>query len=405
MLQSATVSFDEVLLLAKHISEMYMNFRLNSPYHINLLDLLSANENTHSKILGALLETQSNGKYEVLQDFIDTFFNDFAEKISRPKFFNERHRIDLLIVEDGKYALIFENKIHNAILQKNQLARYIDAMKKEGFAESQIFVIFLPPDEHNKPNDCCWKTPQKCCEQCDKVNIPDECLSLYSYKVNFEGRFAYLTFMEDILPWLKENVLPNCKVKDVYMQSALMQYIDHLEGMFGLRKNEIKLNMEIKDYIRKTLELSDNPELSYTPLKEKIEDVNNVLNQLTALKNEIETECWKKWLKQLRDRYPNLKLIDYSNDKKLPKVGVILSVKDKSFAVLIERETNIYYGIGRHECSQELDLEVKNLVKPVLEEIGGFQETQWWYGWRYTSFENGYKRLCCLIDNVMESII
>lgn len=390
-------TYDAISTLASEIASLINLTKQKTPYHINLLDLIRANENAHSRILGAFLRAQSGSSYEILDSFVKKFFAErFTEEIVAPVFFNEKHRIDLLIAESGKYALIFENKIHNAVLQKNQLARYIEAMKKDGFSESQIYVIYLPPNEYNEPNACCWKSPEGCCEHCDRQNIPPECQHLNSYKEAFAERFAYLTFRNDILPWLKDDVLPNCKVKDTYLQSALMQYIDYLEGLFDLRITNHILNMEIKEYIRQTLNLSDNPEQDYTTLKHKIEDVNKVLNQLSVLKDEIEAACWQKWREQLKLRYPECRLIGG-----IGNVGVALSIKGKECAILIAKEANtIYYGI---RC-ENIDAEIKKFICPILEDIGGFQENQWWYGWKYTSFENGYDRLCTLIDKIKTSL-
>lgn len=400
-------TYDAISTLASEIASLINLTKQKTPYHINLLDLIRANENAHSRILGAFLRAQSGGSYEILNSFVKKFFAEkFTEYIVKPAFDNEKHRIDLLIAESGKYALIFENKIHNAVLQKNQLARYIEAVKEDGFSESQIYVIYLPPNEYNEPNACCWKSPEGCCEHCDRQNIPPECQHLNSYKEAFAERFAYLTFRNDILPWLKDDVLPNCKVKDTYLQSALMQYIDYLEGLFNLRITNHILNMEIKEYIRQALNLSDNPEQNYTTLKHKIEDVNKVLNQLSALKDEVEAACWQKWREQLKFRYPECRLIGNSGDRYHPNVGIVLSIKGQECAILIEKEANantIYYGIGRHYCSDNIKLEIKNAVRPILENIGGFQEYQWWYGRKYTSFENGYDRLCTLIDKIKTS--
>lgn len=399
-------TYDAISALASEIASLISRTKQKSPYHINLIDLIQANENAHSRILRAFLSAQSGGDYEVLKNFIKTFFAEkFTEEVVAPVFFNEKHRIDLLIAEPGKYALIFENKIHDAVLQKNQLARYIEAMKNDGFSESQIYVIYLPRNEYNEPNACCWNRPEKCCEHCDRKNIPSECQHLNSYKEAFAERFAYLTFRNDILPWLKDDVLPNCKVKDTYLRSALMQYIDYLEGLFDLRITNHILNMEIKEYIRQTLNLSDNPEQNYTPLKNKIEDVNKVLNQLSVLKDEVEAACWQKWRDQLGQRYPECRLIGDIGAKRYTNVGIALSIKGKECALLIEKEANtIYYGIGRHYCSENIESEIKNAVHPILEDIGGFQENQWWYGWKYTSFENGYNRLCTLIDKIRTSL-
>jgi len=406
MLQNEIEAYDAISTLASEISSLISRTKQKLPYHINLIDLIRANENAHSRILGAFLRAQSNGRYEILKSFVKTFFaGKFTEDIVEPIFINEKHRIDLLIAETGKYALIFENKIYNAVLQKNQLARYIEAMKNDGFSESQIYVMYLPSNEYNEPNACCWKSPEVCCDHCDRKTIPSECQHLHSYAEAFAKRFAYLTFRNDILPWLKDDILPNCKVKDTYLQSALMQYIDYLEGLFDLRITNHMLNMEIKEHIKQTLNLPDNPEQSYTSLKNKIEDVNKVLNQLNILKDEVEAACWQKWRDQLKLRYPDCKLIGNSEDRCHPNVGVALSFHRREFALLIETESdNIYYGIGHHYCSKDIEPEITAFVQPVLGDIGGFQKNEWWYGWKYTSFENGYERLCTLIDKVKMSL-
>jgi hypothetical protein len=53
--------------------------------------------------------------------------------IKKPILTYEKMRIDGLIKENNKYAIIIENKIHNAIEQEHQIGRYIEKCKKIGF--------------------------------------------------------------------------------------------------------------------------------------------------------------------------------------------------------------------------------------------------------------------------------
>lgn len=101
-------TYDTISALASGIASLISRTKQKSPYHINLIDLIRANENAHSRILGAFLRAQSSGNYEILKNFIKTFFAErFTEEIVAPVFFNEKHRIDLLIAEPDKYAIIF----------------------------------------------------------------------------------------------------------------------------------------------------------------------------------------------------------------------------------------------------------------------------------------------------------
>lgn len=69
------------------------------PYHINVIDLLHANENAHSRILLKLLQQSYKGKYEILESFVNEFMKGFNHKIEKPLFSAETYRIDLLIRE------------------------------------------------------------------------------------------------------------------------------------------------------------------------------------------------------------------------------------------------------------------------------------------------------------------
>ena len=118
------------------------------PYHINIIDELSANENANSRILSALLQYTNNGEYVLLKSFVKNVLSDFDIEVDRPYITAENLRIDLLVRENReceKYAIIFENKIYNATQQKNQLARYIIKLRDEGFCDKEKYAVFMPP--------------------------------------------------------------------------------------------------------------------------------------------------------------------------------------------------------------------------------------------------------------------
>ena len=135
-------------------------------YQINPIEELRANENANSRILCSLLRYKVNGEYNILKSFLAHFFPEVTFNVHADLIIeSEQYRIDLSVRDKkGGYALIFENKIHDATLQRNQLARYIRKLNtEEGFKDEQIYVIFLPSSSYYEPNDCCWyKTEEKC---------------------------------------------------------------------------------------------------------------------------------------------------------------------------------------------------------------------------------------------------
>lgn len=386
----------------KSFMRKYDECKSQLPYHINVIDLLRANENAHSRILLHLLKQNINNRYEIFESFVKVFLPKFEYKIERPKFSTEKYRIDLLVTEKNKYAIIFENKIHNAVLQKNQLARYIDKLKLLEFSEKQIYVVYLPPDTHNEPTECSWNVEGKCCKVCDRKNIPFDCKNLVSYKDLFKERYFHLTFRDHILPWLKKDINPNCRIKDTFLNSSISQYVDHLEGKFDLRENNKNMNMELQEYIKTELQFIESPDHNISILNSKIKDVNAVVNQLNILKENTQKACWINWLNRLKSEFQQYVIIDeYIDDVEYVKVGVILKYNEYSFAVLIETDgDSIYFGIGRHKSSEYIIPEISALVKPVLENNGITKNSGWWYGFKDTSYENGYFRLKTLIKEI-----
>lgn len=374
-------NFDSINELSNSFMNIYNFEKIKLPYHINILDLLWANENAHSRIFAELLKQKNGNKLDILESFLEylTGINpDFKHTPNRPKITSEKDRIDLLIL-DKEYALIIENKIHNAVDQGAQIARYIEKIKQKGYKDNQIFIVYLTRDENKKPEDQSWK------------------LNDVDYKDDFSERYFPLSFRKDVLPWLINYVLPNCKVKDVYLKSTIEQYIDYLEGIFNLRKIQYKMNSELQNHIKKVLDLNSTPENNYSVLEHKLAELIKIEDQIKYLIQSTERECWNEWLRRLKLDFPNCTIIDYTSADKYKKVGVLLEIKGMKFAVLIEKDNNIYYGIGRHESSPELIEDMKTILKPNLE---GFKETPWWYGWKYTSFQNGYSRLKSLIEEI-----
>ena len=253
------------------------------PYHVNPIEELHAKETANSRILCAMLRYQHNGEYKILKSFARKFIAEFNSKLdigTNPIIEAEQYRIDLSVREPGKYALIFENKIHDAVLQKNQLARYIRKLQAE-FRLDQIYIVFLPSSKDYEPNDCSWHDWEECCDKCNQ----QECSLKYkkpTLREDFKNRYHTVTFRENVLNWLKEDVLPNLTEKEELLKSSVILYIDYLEGLFQLRMNEKNIYMELRDFIVKKLKLDDKV------LEGKIDVLQQEEKKINSLREELE---------------------------------------------------------------------------------------------------------------------
>lgn len=276
---------NEELISLIELVEYYNNgkrqMEAKLPYHLNVIDELYINENGHSRILAKLLQYKSeNQQYDMLESIIDfisreTRMESFGSiKVNQPDITQEKERIDLW-VRDKDYAIIFENKIYNAADQDAQLCRYIEKTIKKGYREGQIFVVYLSQNGE-EPAEQSWG----------------------SYKDAFQHHYINLSFRDHILRWLKEQVLPNLRIKESVLRSAIEQYIDYLNGLFDLRTQNDTINMELESMIIEKLNLNqfENGFDKVRYLQNKVEEVNELYNQLANLKNKIYKEARKRVL-------------------------------------------------------------------------------------------------------------
>lgn len=247
--------------IAEKIIALTEEARKKLPYNINVIDELHANENAHSRILCKLLQYKDHeGRYRILESFLHYIapicpsFDDI--KVKQPKITQEIERIDLWI-RDKDDAIILENKVCGAIDQDYQLARYIDVTKKEGYKQENIYIIYLPADNHD-PTDDSWG----------------------KYKDLFINRYAKVSFREDIIPWLKDKILPHCTIKEDLLISAVQQYVDYLEGLFHLRISQQKMyNMDnsLKDF-----------GIVGNSFKDQLPDIDKLISDLTEARKVLQ---------------------------------------------------------------------------------------------------------------------
>lgn len=376
---------------------IYQREKKKLPYHINLIDELHANENAHSRILEKLLSQKetTNNSYELLESFIQYIFEnnkdkqDFQKiKINKPQITQEKKRIDLWVRDQNNYTIIIENKVHNAKdqgdgkkVEGGQLERYINTTKEYGFKEEQIYVLYLPPTYEKEPTKESW--------------------GKYYESTIYRDRYLNLSFKDDILTWLKYHVLPNIRLKDKYLSSAMEQYIDHLEGKFSLRTINNSMNMHLQEFIKKELGLNGmEPENALKIILDKKEDMQNALNQLTELEKKIHVEHFPMWEKQLKANFPNLTIVgNWNKPDSCINIGVKMNSIYASYSLLIEYNYNrIYFGIGKHYATPEKNYTLN--FDEVINDLKLQGPEEWWYAWEYTTFSDAYFNLKFLIEKI-----
>jgi hypothetical protein len=381
-------NFDGLLEFLTKFMKIFNDEKSKLPYHINLIDELHANENAHSRILEKLLKQKTNGgTYELLESFVEYLkekVDGFGEIIiEKPKITQEIQRIDLWI-RDKTYAIIIENKVNWASDQQAQIERYIDRTRDHKFKESQIYVIYLAPTYEKDPEIQSWG-------------------KYYETEIRAE-RYMKLSFRDDIILWLREKVLPNIKIEDVYLRSAIEQYIDHLEGAFSLRTINNKMNMELQKFIEEKLALSEQrPEEALETILKKKEELQNAISQLKLVEEQYRINCFEAWEKQLKIDFIKNDIISDTKNKAFPKVGIKFQFKETSFFALIEYDynrDNINYGIYTYANIKPKDPIVTDFVRVILSESFTDDPHAWWYFCEKTSFRNGFVRLKTLIEKI-----
>jgi hypothetical protein len=294
-------------------------------------------------------------------------------------------RIDGLIKENNKYAIIIENKIHNAIEQEHQIGRYIEKCKKIGFKIDQIFVIYLTKTEKDNHSYQTWG---------NNYNLLD-----------FNNRYCKLSYKSKILPWL-ESYLKDLSPNEDLIKSAVIQYVDHLKHFFNKKEIYSNMNTELQNFLSTELNLSADNAENIEVVEKKINEISNLKEQLEELSRVSKKNLFIEWKNKL-DKNLNFEGNEKFNQSKdsFIKTGIILNYNGKKFSVLIEHNyKEIYLGFGRHFASETLEPEIKEFLESINYSENLKDEEPWWYGWKYTSFIDGYLELENLIKIVNEKI-
>lgn len=353
---------EKLIKLAEDINKLVNQNRI---YNANIITELHANENAHSRILRMFLQyDDGTKKYPILRKFLDIpkvkgIILDIEIKGCR--FTNEQERIDLLI-ENSSHAIIVENKIYGAVDQEAQLEKYIECVKNHGIKESNIYAVYLTKDG------------EKCVDDSSFTPKAKKCLN---YKENVDnGRFIPLSYRYDILPWLETIVLPNCTIKEELLISALKQYIDYLNVILGIRKND-EQNKKIMETIKETLIIE-----SIDRCIEVADQLGELIKEVNNLRDKMAEEIGKKYVEDPFNKYLQEKDKSYSIECYFSYDYISIDVNsdkwNKFYFGVNQEKDLLYYGL----CNK--DRENRYLItNRVPFDNENYKESQMWPAWKY----------------------
>lgn len=213
------------------LSEFYKEYESKNNRFL-LFDLANANENANTKVLKHLLQYNN---HQYLPSFLERVglpaISDFStinvtdqKKAIGPK---DTGFIDLYIEYDG-LSVIIENKIYGAGDTEEQLARYIatvngvknvefDTWYNNPTVTKETHVVYLTADGTKEPTD---------------DSLPQNIKNLINYYA--------INYIDNILPWLEEDVLPNLPYgADGIMIAGVLQYIAFLKQSLSDESSQV----------------------------------------------------------------------------------------------------------------------------------------------------------------------
>jgi len=230
----------------------YTEFVSQRPYSFNILDEQQGRvvENSHTNILIKLLEYNNAHGYEFLQSFCDLAFPSWQYKISGNVVFDTEYscdgRIDGIIYQKDKFAIIIENKINNAGPQKGQIKRYVQKVitdkniftdHSEGINLDKVWVIYLTRNGIGSPEK-------------ESIQYLKETFGCEEFDSEIVGeRYSALSYANDLYYWIKDVLIPMIPRKEEGLYCGLCQYNNYLSTLLGLDSEEEYLNDKVCEWL------------------------------------------------------------------------------------------------------------------------------------------------------------
>lgn len=320
--------------------------------------------NLHSKFIGELLKNRSFG---------DIFLNFFLEaieikidgEINKNIYLeygaNDNGRIDILLKINSKSlkkAVVIENKI-DAGDQWQQLQRYVEAMKKEGYSKDEITIVYLT---------LAGDTPSDYSLGCIQVNE----VKILSYKDDVISWIERCIKEVAVVPGIRETLIQYKKLLEKLTSKGEKKMIDELKEMILSKEKYLSAAYLIPDIL---LEIKRDLQYKFW------ENLKLEMEKLSLEEVKFEDEFNTKFdFDKIKKFYTNLK------DKKY--YGIMYEIKElengSKLYLRIEVDHNIYWGlrvIDKDGNSNKNSNE--EYLKKSLKEFGFIVSDKMWLGWKH----------------------
>ena len=303
-------------------------------------------ENTHSAIIAELLNPK--GSHSLKSAFLEAFLN-LIDKDSIPTTFNpstatayteyttDNGRIDILIEDDQKNALIIENKIY-APDQREQLKRYNQYAQKQ-YKAYKIYYLTLLGDKASEQSG-------------EGVN------------------YLPISYSDTIIKWLDQCITLSARLPIV--RETLIQYSNHLKTLTNQ-----DMNTKNQEEIVKTLGDFGN-----------LEAVQNIFLNYPKVFDYLAQKHFnpkmEKFAKDKNLEYHYEKVVNKNYDSYIRFYLTNVEWEGKIEISFDFEEGGYYYGVCNNPEKYQLSPENKAILHQRLEEKGiPIEETQW-----YPFYEN-----------------
>jgi hypothetical protein len=341
------------------IEYKYQKINENSIENFNIFSILRRENdevNLHSRFIYELLNPKGlhNQRDIFLKIFLDEMNIEYNVNIF--EVYKEQYNIDILLKSKNQ-VIIIENKIDTQD-HSNQLNRYVDIIKKQGYNEDKIKVIYLTL-YGEEPNE----------------SIEDIILISYS---------------QDIKKWITKCI--EKVAQKPTLRETLIQYLNLINKLTYKADNQGFI-MEVKELLLQ---------------KENLKTILNIEDAVIGAKIEIQLKFWKELLDYLQDaqyrfdfysiygdRDIKASVYKYYTKKKNRKDYGFEYQIDNNLYFFIEIRDNIYYGFYFKD-NTNIDRQIEILDKLVIE----WEESYWRYPTKKLNFEQfNNENILDLLDN------
>lgn len=349
----------EILNLMTSIEEARSKLEESIPYQINPFDLWNPTEPQTSRVLTQILDYEYLGEKTILNSLATYLNNEFHTTFcfKNPKIIREActldgRFIDILIWDsDSDQAIIFENKIWNAVDQDEQLYAYFNYVKDQlHITAKNIKVLYFTLDG------------QKCPTEDSLGNL---------------NRSDYICFnaQEHLIPWLKKDVIPQLHNKEIFLKASIELFCNFLQGYLNDNQN---VESKIKAMINEKIENQNIVELSKT--------CNNVDLIREQLYNKLNEKIKEEVISILHAH--NIPVIDDSVgiDYATSFIGFQIAVENwQKCTITYEVERySLFHGIKKNSNDTTIDERTYNILS---EKLNNWKRSYWWPCWQYNNYK------------------